>query len=96
MSFRAKLKFMPFKTLDAILHPDPRFADLCVVESGVARRITLADHHRALANISLSGTAPPDVQMAFDRARNTMIYAFFDYDLFVVAEVQASAPSSWR
>ena len=27
--------------------------------------------------------------MAFDRARNTMIYAFFDYDLFVVGEVQA-------
>ncbi|MDR3413145.1 MAG: hypothetical protein P4L87_19690, partial [Formivibrio sp.] len=26
---------------------------------------------------------------AFDRARNTIIYAFFDYDLFVVGEVQA-------
>ena len=80
---------MPFKSLDDILQPDPRFADLCIVEGGVARRMTLADHHRAIANINLSETAPGDVDAAFDRARNTVIYAFFDYDLFVVGEVQA-------
>jgi hypothetical protein len=80
---------MPLKSLDDILQPDPRFADLCVVADGVARRMTLADHHGAIANINLNETAPDDVRAAFDRARNTIIYAFFDYDLFVVGEVQA-------
>ncbi|MBE0705412.1 MAG: hypothetical protein IH582_20020 [Afipia sp.] len=80
---------MPFKSLDDILKPDPRFADLCVVQGGIARRMTLADHHGAIADISLSDAVPGEVGAAFDRARNTVIYAFFDYDLFVVGEVQA-------
>lgn len=80
---------MAFKTVESILQPDPRFADLCVVENGAARRMTLADHHGALASVGLTGAAPADVVAAFDRARNTINYAFFDYDLFVVGEVQA-------
>ena len=80
---------MPFKSLDDILKPDPRFADLCVVQGGIARRMTLADHHGAIANINISDAVPDEVSAAFDRARNTIIYAFFDYDLFVVGEVQA-------
>lgn len=80
---------MTFKSVESILQPDPRFADLYVVERGVARRITLADHHAAIAGIHLAGAAPADVQAALDRARSAMIYAFFDYDLFVVGEVQA-------
>lgn len=80
---------MPFKSLDDILKPDPRFADLCVVQSGIARRMTLADHHGVVADISLSDAVPGEVGAAFARARNTVIYAFFDYDLFVVGEVQA-------
>lgn len=80
---------MAFKSVENILQPDPRFADLCVVENGAARRMTLADHHGALASVGLTGAAPIDVVEAFDRARNTIIYAFFDYDLFVVGEVQA-------
>lgn len=51
--------------------------------------MTLADHHGALASVGLKGVAPAEVVLAFDRARNTIIYAFFDYDLFVVGEVQA-------
>ncbi len=77
---------MAFKTVESILEPDPRFADLCVVENGQARRMTLADHHKALANIGLAGTAPTDVLAAYDRARNTIIYAFFDYDLLISTE----------
>jgi hypothetical protein len=80
---------MIFKSVDSILEPDPRFANLCVVENGVARCMTLADHHAVLAGISLIDLVPGYVQAAFDRARNTTIYAFFDYDLFVVGEAQA-------
>ncbi|MFM0433722.1 hypothetical protein PQQ75_32270 [Paraburkholderia aspalathi] len=80
---------MAFKSVDSILQPDPRFAHLCFVENGAARPMTLADHHSALAGITLSDLVPEEVQAAFDRARNAIIYAFFDYDLFVVGEVQA-------
>lgn len=80
---------MAFKSVDSILQPDPRFADLCIVENGLIRPIALADHHLALAGITLTDLAPDEVQVAFDRARNTIIYAFFDYDLFVVGEIQA-------
>ncbi|HKR38405.1 MAG TPA: hypothetical protein VJU59_01800 [Paraburkholderia sp.] len=80
---------MIFKSVDSILEPDPRFANLCVIENGAARGMTLADHHAALAGISLADLVPEDVRAAFDRARNATIYAFFDYDLFVVGEAQA-------
>lgn len=79
---------MTFKTAEDILNPDSRFADLCVFENGVPRQITIEDHHRALATIGLSGDVPIEVVTAFDRARNTALYAFFDYDLFVVSELQ--------
>ena len=48
---------MPLKSVDDILQPDPRSADLCIIERGVARRMTLADHHRAIASIDLSEAA---------------------------------------
>ena len=81
---------MPFKSLDDILKPDPRFADLCVVQDGIARRTTLADHYGAVADLSISDAVPGEVGAVFDRARNTIICAFFDYDLFVAGEVQIS------
>ncbi|MGO4740494.1 hypothetical protein AB4099_28430 [Bosea sp. 2KB_26] len=71
---------MAFKTVESILQPDPRFADLCVVQNGVTRRF------------GLKGTAPADVVAGFDRARNTIIYAFFDYD----AKRRRLVRSSWR
>lgn len=80
---------MAFKSVDRILQPDPRFTDLCLVENGVARPMTLADHHSTIASITLTDLVPEEIQSAFDRARNAIIYAFFDYDLFVVGEIQA-------
>ncbi|WP_085044117.1 hypothetical protein [Ensifer aridi] len=80
---------MSLKPFEAALAPDPRFADLCVVEEGVARRMTFRDHHAEIVDVGLKGAAPAEVKKAFDRARSVMIYAFFDYDLFVVGEVQA-------
>lgn len=79
---------MSFKSFDTILRPDSRFVDAYVVQDGVTRRMALMDHHETLAEIKLTSVVPSDVQMAFDRARNILIYAFFDYDLFVVGEIQ--------
>jgi hypothetical protein len=51
--------------------------------------MTLEDHHSSLYRIGLRGIAPAEVRSGFDRARNVMLYALFDYDLSVVGEVQA-------
>jgi hypothetical protein len=80
---------MSFKSIDAIFHPDPRFADLCGVKSGAPRPMTLNDLHGWIAEIDLVAAAPTEVHDAFDRARNLMVYAFFDYELLVVGAVQA-------
>jgi len=80
---------MGFKSVESILQPDPRYADMCVVENGVPRQMTLRDHHATLAGIDLVEHVPNEVSTAFDRARNTLIYAFFDYHLWIVGEEQA-------
>lgn len=80
---------MAIKATEDILQPDPRFANLSIAEDGKLRRMTLADHHAAVANICLSAVTPTDVAAAFDRARSAIIYAFFDYELLVVGEVLA-------
>ncbi|PHY13920.1 hypothetical protein CSW58_02665 [Caulobacter sp. B11] len=80
---------MAYKSADEILKPDSRFDNLCVVEAEGVRFMTLADHHRMIGEVALSGSAPTEVRDAYDRARNAMLYAFFDYDLLVIGEVQA-------
>jgi hypothetical protein len=42
------------KSVDCILQPDPRFADLSIVANGVIRPIALADHHSTLARARLT------------------------------------------
>lgn len=66
------------KSFDKILEPDPRFQSM-----------TLTNHHEIVASILLNGNPPDDVRKAFDRARNLMLYAYFDYDMLVNAEIQA-------
>lgn len=80
---------LAFKAANQMLEPDPRYADLVVVEAGGVRRLTMDDHHAAIAAIVLMGEAPQEVRDAFDRARNVLLYAWFDYDLLVTAESQA-------
>jgi hypothetical protein len=80
---------LAFKTVDQMLKPDPRYTDLCVLEAWRARTLSIADHHAAIADIVLTGEAPHDIRDAFDRARNILLYAWFDYDLLAVSESQA-------
>ncbi|WP_027054702.1 hypothetical protein [Mesorhizobium erdmanii] len=80
---------MAFKTADQILNADPRFGNLVVADAAGVRQLTLADHHATIENISLKSQVPAAVMAAFDRARNILLYAWFDYDLLVVGESQA-------
>ncbi len=82
---------MRFRTFAKMLEPDPRYAEMITVENGAIRRLTLADHHAMVAGINLLPGAPDVVRTAFDGARNILLYAWFDYDLWVVGESQAFA-----
>ena len=80
---------MTFKQPDQILSADPRFASLVMSDENGVRAVDLTEHHRAIATVDLANEVPPDVRVAFDRARNVLLYAFFDYDLLVVGGAQA-------
>lgn len=80
---------MTFKSFESILSPDPRFADLCGVRSGTPRPMTLRDLHGWMAEIEIVDSAPDAVRVAFDRVRNVMVLAFFDYELLVVGATEA-------
>lgn len=80
---------VPFKNLEEVLKIDPRFVGICAVRDGMLVQMELADLHAWIAEVQLSSSAPVDVKTAFDRARSMVLYAFFDYDLLVPAEIQA-------
>lgn len=80
------------KPLSEISHPAPQFADLVadVSESGV-RLMSIDDHHGDIAELELSSKAPDIVRAAFERAQHAYLYAWFSYDLALLAQVQAYA-----
>jgi len=42
-----------------------------------------------VGSVDLTGSPPDAIREAFDRARNLLLYAYFDYDLLVNGEIQA-------
>lgn len=86
---RRDVEAMAYKTAEEIFQPDVRFEGFVVIEKDRHRPMTILDHHASIGRVVLKGAAPSEVVDAYDRARNTMLYAFFDYDLLVVGEIQA-------
>jgi hypothetical protein len=83
---------MPFKDFDELLTPDPRFANVSAGDpTNWLRRMGFKDHYGMAAEISLTSTTPDHVQEMFDRARHTYVFAWFDYELTVVADQYALA-----
>ena len=80
---------MPFKNLEDVLKIDPRFVGICTMRDGLPVQMELADLHAWIAEVQLGSSALVDVQTAFDRVRSMLLYAYFDYDLLVPAEIQA-------
>jgi len=80
---------MAFKSAATVLQPDLRFSNLFVLDNGSTRLMEFPDHHRTVAEVTITGAAPQEVRDAFDRARSVFLYAYFDYELLVVAELQA-------
>jgi hypothetical protein len=80
------------KPLDQILEPDSRYANVMTPDDhGGFRPMTLADHHDMVSGIRLSSTAPDEIRQMFDRSLHAALYAWFDYELTALAELQAYA-----
>lgn len=80
---------MPIKPIESVLLPDERFRALCIFDEKGRRPFEFADLYEGVVSISLDPAVPSDVIDAFDRARSVALYSFFDYDLFVLSELQA-------
>ncbi len=80
---------MPLKLLGEVSQADLRFATDMMLDGAEWRTVTFGDHHALVRSIEPRSDIPDDVQEAFDRARNALLYAWFYYELLVVAETQA-------
>lgn len=77
------------KPLDSILRPDPRFEGYVIRESGTGdtRPVTVADHHRWIANSMLGEDVPDDIRQAFWLGQNLTLYAWFVYPFLASAQM---------
>jgi hypothetical protein len=75
------------KELASVAEPDRRFAYMAGPDG--CRAMTVADHYDAVRRITLPAGVPDVVAAQFDRARHAFIYAWYCYDLAIVAELQA-------
>lgn len=79
------------KPLQELLEPD--FASTCFVqldkESGGFKPLSLEDHYLDVESISLNGSAPENIQIHFDLARNLFAYSWFVYNFTTPAMMQA-------
>ena len=73
--------------------PDPRTLNLVVIDkvTGVVRPITLEVQHSWIVQYVLSDTAPRDVVVSFETAKNLYLYAWFVFRFYTVAEQHALA-----
>src|SRR3546814_9801877 len=64
-------------------------SDVC--SSDLARPMEFADQYEAMVTLELSANTPPEVRASFDRGRSIFLFAWYDYELLVQAELQALA-----
>lgn len=80
------------KPLVEVFDADPRYHNMVVgTPPSDIRFMSLDDHHGFIAAITLSGHVPAGVRIAFERARNAFLYAWFVYDLTPLAQSQGYA-----
>lgn len=80
-----------FKSLDTVTVMDPRFLHIVSVDriTGTFQTITLHDHHSSISRFFLADIVPEVIRSHFNTARNVLLYTWFAYGLYPVAELQA-------
>jgi len=78
------------KTLDKALRPDERFRTFLHDDHVEGLRpITFADHYADVSGLALPAVGVPLVERLDERAQHCLLYAWFDYELTLLAEAQA-------
>jgi hypothetical protein len=77
------------KAVSEIGAVDPRFAGhvLRDPQTGNVRPITIADHHRWIADSRLIESVPIDIRESFAVGQNLMLYAWFSYPFLVFSQL---------
>ncbi|MHB1142254.1 MAG: hypothetical protein ACYC1T_10935 [Sulfuricaulis sp.] len=80
-----------FKSLEEVTTVDVRntFFVLRNRVTGEARPQELKDHYESVSRFTLNRTVPEKVQSRFNTAKNILLYTWFVYDFYPVAELQA-------
>lgn len=80
-----------FKSLDEVTTVDVRntFFVLRNRVTGEARPQGLKDHYESVNRFTLNRAVPEKVQSRFNTAKNILLYTWFVYDFYPVAELQA-------
>lgn len=78
-----------FKTLDDVLNSDSRWDAMVLVnrETGEVRPTALLDHYGRVNEFILSNTVPEAIRSQFNIAKNLLLYSWFIYPFFSVAEM---------
>lgn len=80
-----------FKSLEEVTTVDVRntFFVLRNRVTGEVRPQGLKDHHELVSRFTLNQAVPEKVQSRFNTAKNILLYTWFVYDFYPVAELQA-------
>jgi hypothetical protein len=81
------------KKLDEICQPDPNqsFIHRFDSKTGQHRKKQFSDHYADVQSMAVSDYVPQDVRILFDTARNILLYAWFVWRFYAVAELYAYA-----
>ena len=80
---------MPLKPLAEVLQADPRFARDMMLSGGEWRPVRFEDYYALVQSMELPRNVPDDIHEVFDRARNILLFAWYCYEILIVAEMQA-------
>lgn len=80
-----------FKSLDEVLKVDERntYFVLHNLHTGEKRPRELKDHYKAVGTFVLNDEVPEKIRDHFNIAKNVLLYTWFVYNFFSVAELQA-------
>ena len=75
-----------FKTLNEVGQPDERHA---LLDAVTGTQLTLEGLHHALSQLSLSSSAPAEIQSQFNVCRNLALYTWYSYSLDPVVQLKS-------
>jgi len=80
-----------YKPLNEVLDRDSRWHAMALVnrETGDRRPMELADHYERVSDFVLQEVVPERIRSQFNIAKNLLLYAWFVYPFFSVAEMHA-------